>query len=296
RMDSTGTTDNDPEFPTNVTFLWMVPENGTMVGYLGTTFDHTFEAPGNYTCELVVTDPAGNSATLEFWALVVDEEAPKAVAGPDITTLPGDEVFITGGNSSDNHMIAEYLWMINGDPQVRVEGAELRYTFMFIGNYGVLLNVTDASGNEAFDELRVDVTVPSPITEIWSPGNGTEVTAKLTVTGFVTSEIQNVNVSYRLVGDADFVTKWWRMTVSGDFRFSIDLTDLDEGEYILEMRANDGYTLSKPETLMVKVVMGDEAGSGQPLWIIGIAVVIVVVLVVAIVAVIVMMRRRVITG
>ena len=292
RLDGTGTTDNHPDFPANTTFLWRISENGTIIDKYGVVTGYTFEEPGNYSCELVVMDAAGNSASLHFWALVVDNKPPIAECGPDINVKPGVVIRLTGLGSTDNHRISYYYWTIHSDPNVELTGAEVHPVFTSVFDYRITLRVVDASGNEAIDELWVNVSAMRPVISVTTPLNGTEVADVLAVIGSVNSDFEKVNLSYRLSSGSSFSPEWTTMVVVNDFSFSIDLSGIDEGSYALELRADDGFTSPSEYKVQLDVIKTSHQNEINPATILILLGVIVMLIVLALILFARRARRR----
>ncbi len=137
---------------------WTFEYDGEERVLTGTGSEFTFDLPGVYTVTLVVSDAAGNTASDTLIITVEDTTPPVAVAGEDVQVKVGGTVSFNGSASSDNVVIAEYLWMIDhvGEPQTHF-GPILVVTFDDPGEYNVTLVVTDVAGNTGNDTLIITV-------------------------------------------------------------------------------------------------------------------------------------------
>jgi predicted transcriptional regulator len=61
-LDASATTDNDPEFPSNGNFTWIIGDGDEDVVLYGITVDYEFQRKGTHTVRLEVRDSAGNMA------------------------------------------------------------------------------------------------------------------------------------------------------------------------------------------------------------------------------------------
>ena len=94
-----------------------------------------------------------------------DTTPPVADAGPDLNVSAPTPARLDASASHDDAGIASYTWTVhNGTGTETLTGPLAYYPFARKGEYRVVLNVTDAAGNWATDELRVGVvTPPGPI-------------------------------------------------------------------------------------------------------------------------------------
>ncbi|MGQ9587874.1 MAG: phospholipase D-like domain-containing protein [Thermoplasmata archaeon] len=86
-----------------------------------------------------------------------DDVPPVADAGEDITAALGDRVALSGRGSTDNRVIASWLWDVGCDGTVEGYGEAFQFTLGSLGRCRVLLTVKDAWGNAATDEVIIQV-------------------------------------------------------------------------------------------------------------------------------------------
>jgi len=143
-------------------WVWTIGLPGTPPTVSGEMATYTFTAPGVITVTLVVIDNAGNSDTDAMTVTVVDNVPPVADAGEDQEVEPGSTVSLDGSGSTDNIGIVSWVWTFEDDGPVRLEGAEVEYTFPRVGLYTITLTVADEAGNEGTDQVLVMVGDGSP--------------------------------------------------------------------------------------------------------------------------------------
>jgi PKD repeat protein len=117
-----------------------------------------FSVPGIYMVTLNVTDGVGLWDTDEVVITVLDNEAPKAMAGSDRIVDQHTDVRLDASASTDNVAITNWTWTFTygGEEHVR-QTIALTFTFDVVGDYPVTLRVADAAGNWA--ETTVIITV-----------------------------------------------------------------------------------------------------------------------------------------
>jgi PKD repeat protein len=98
---------------------------------------------------------------------VVDTEPPVALAGEDIRVDQGTEVTLDGSASRDNVGVVDHTWYLSIESnEVLGVGPVLEHTFHDPGRYVVRLEVRDAAGNAAHDEVTIVVVdAEDPVAE-----------------------------------------------------------------------------------------------------------------------------------
>jgi hypothetical protein len=148
-----------------------------------------------------------------------DMEPPTADAGSDQTVEIGTRVSFDGDGSSDDVGIADYTWMFMDGAPVTLSGPHPFYKFDDPGVYIVMLNVTDAVGKWAKDEMIVTVK------DLTRPWFGEDLSAIEATTGdvfvFKTDVTDNigidvVNVTYWLDGIPPVNKSMWGKTLFGN--------------------------------------------------------------------------------
>jgi parallel beta-helix repeat protein len=142
--------------------------NASLVSGAGGAYSLAIALPTDSTDTLhfiiAAVDMAGNwNLSTVYDVAIIDDVAPTANAGQDLTITSGTLVTFDGLNSSDNIGIANYTWTFtyNGS-QISLYEAGPQFRFWTDGEYIVTLNVSDAGGNSDTDTLAVTVQ-PIPV-------------------------------------------------------------------------------------------------------------------------------------
>jgi hypothetical protein len=140
-----------------VNFTWEIVE---LAAYMYDSMPtYTFDTPGIYHVTLTVTDTIGQTGTDQVVITVADTTDPVAAAGPDETIMGGLPYLLNGSASFDNVGVVNWTWtfVYQGTPQT-LYGETVWFTFWAEGVYNITLNVTDAAGNWATDEVQITVS------------------------------------------------------------------------------------------------------------------------------------------
>jgi len=158
-LDASASTDNVGI----TTFSWHIVGGDVDTTLDGTSTGLTFDAVGEYTVTLTVSDAAGNTATDDLTVTVLDADPPIAEAGPNIQVKRDETITLDGSASSDNVGVVSWVWTIVGQGvELTREGETVTLTLIDFGDYNVTLEVSDARGNTARDTLVLTV-VPPPV-------------------------------------------------------------------------------------------------------------------------------------
>lgn len=126
--------------------------------------NHTYTNEGNYIAMLLVTDAEGLSDSASITITVNGPGTPVAVIGSDLQEGPAPlEVSFTGDQSSDDIGIESYNWDF-GDGNTSGEPNPV-HVFNEIGEYVVILTVTDGDGLQSSDEITIIVNEENVIQE-----------------------------------------------------------------------------------------------------------------------------------
>ncbi|XP_015738715.1 dyslexia-associated protein KIAA0319-like protein homolog [Coturnix japonica] len=122
--------------------------------------------PGNYTFSLTVVDSDGASDTTTA-NLTVNKAVdypPVANAGPNqVITLPQNSITLYGNQSTDDHSIVSYEWLLSPNSKGKVmemQGVRtpvLQLSALQEGDYTYQLIVTDSAGHQSTAEVTVIV-------------------------------------------------------------------------------------------------------------------------------------------
>ncbi len=141
-------------------WTWSFDYGGSQV-LEGETKTFTFDDVGVYPVTLQIMDAEGNTAETTFTVTVLDITAPMPLVGDDMEIDQFTEVNLDGSGSTDNVGIVTYEWSIASG--VIATGETATYSFPDVGEFTVMLTVTDAAGNSANDTFVVkvlDITAP----------------------------------------------------------------------------------------------------------------------------------------
>ncbi len=155
-------TDNDPDFLTTGTFEWTFYDYDGHTKKVGATVSHVFHTPGKYSVRLRAEDSFGNWGEDFLEVLVEDITDPVAVASVEPEVKIGEVLVLNASASTDNDPefsdTGNYTWKIDlGDDEVVLYGEIVEYTFGRSGTHSVQLEVRDAYGNSATDQIEVEV-------------------------------------------------------------------------------------------------------------------------------------------
>ncbi|NXJ71455.1 K319L protein, partial [Rostratula benghalensis] len=122
--------------------------------------------PGNYTFSLTVVDSDGasNSTTANLTVNKAVDYPPVANAGPNqVITLPQNSITLYGNQSTDDHSIISYEWLLSPNSKGKVmemQGVRtpvLQLSALQEGDYTYQLIVTDSAGHQSTAEVTVIV-------------------------------------------------------------------------------------------------------------------------------------------
>jgi len=251
-FDGTGSSDNVGILNFTWTFTHIVP----MTLY-GVQPEYTFIEPGVFTVKLIVTDTAGNSFSDTMTVRVNDMIPPVADAGPDIVVEVGTIVLFNGSGSHDNVGISNYTWkFFYGHDYVTLYGVDPRFKFYLPGFFIVILYVTDDTGWQEEDEVKVtvrDTTEPHAYAgpdQIVIPGYFITFSATGSYDNF---RIEKYSWTFRDVTENDVyygislygISPQYRFLHTGVFTVTLEVTDAvglrDTDNVIITVL---GYTLS----------------------------------------------------
>ena len=197
-FNGTGSFDPDGSI---VSYAWNFGDNTTGAG---PTISKTYNAMGNYTAALTVTDDSGLTATTSVpIQVVVPNLPPIAVLSTSATTgFTPLAISFSGASSSDpDGTIASYAWTF-GDGTTSA-AATVSKTYSAAGTYNVTLTVTDNRGAKTSRSTTIIVTTnPATVVRVGSivlsrstTTRGTTVSATVRVTNLDGTPVSNVSVN-----------------------------------------------------------------------------------------------------
>ncbi|MCJ7607734.1 MAG: PKD domain-containing protein, partial [Thermoplasmata archaeon] len=245
-LDGSGSSDNVGI----VDYVWTFTDGDEEIELTGVTVDYVFGSPGVYTVTLTVSDAAGNSDVDTVEITVVDDEAPVADAGADVTIIAGGSVSFDGGDSTDNVAIVEYMWTFTDDGEdMELTGETIDYVFENAGTYTVLLTVEDAAGLTDQDTvvITVEENEEAPVADA---GTDQTVTVGDTVTfdgSGSSDDVDVVNYTWTFTYDDEAKTLYGEAPT-----FDFDIV----GTYEVTLTVTDAEGLTDTDT--VSIVVEDE--------------------------------------
>jgi hypothetical protein len=217
-------------------WAWRFSDGVGTVDLVGPTASWTFTVLGDFHGVLNVTDSAGLSNETTFTIHVVDTTPPRVAVGEDALVNQHTQVELNGTGTTDNDstliLTGTFLWSIYKgsatSPFHTSEGPFEAYIFDEMGEYLVVLRVTDQSGNSGNASFLVTVRDNTPPSVDAGPDikmdQGETVTlAPLSITdndpGF---EPSNASIRWRIKGTGMDVNLTGR---------SVEWTPPEMGEY-----------------------------------------------------------------
>ncbi len=136
--------------------------------------DHTYEAAGQYTCSIVVTDDDGGYDSMSI-VVTVANVAPTVEAGGARTVAEGSPLTIVASfdDPADDTHTASFLWIGGTPPSPGVvdeaaQTASGTHTYADDASHSVVVTVTDEGGLSGSDVAPVTVTNVAPVVELGS--------------------------------------------------------------------------------------------------------------------------------
>ena len=120
-------------------------------------WDTTLHSDGPVKLIVRVFDLSGNMNWTEV-DVIIDNTAPRADAGEDVTVFQGSAVIFTGIGSFDENGIALFRWTFDYGGELRtLTGETVEFTFNEAGTYDVTLTVFDHLGHPGSDQMVLTV-------------------------------------------------------------------------------------------------------------------------------------------
>ena len=208
-------------------------------------FSYEFNETGSYTVTLDVSDEEGltGTATLTINVNATNNTAPVAVASSDVSlgSVPLDVSF-KGDQSYDDVGIDAYSWTIAGTEVSTA--ANFEYTFNNVGNYKVILKVTDTDGLTANDTLNIKVNETNKAPVAVAVSNVAQGSSPLSVSFMGDQSYDDLSInsfSWTIEGEV----------VSTNANF--DYTFENDGDYKVVLTVADTEGLTANDTINMKV-------------------------------------------
>ncbi len=137
-------------------YNWTFEYGGQKILIQGIESSYKFDKPGIYNITLTVTDQFGNKAIDWLTLTVRDTIKPIPVITGLTTFLENENIKLSGKSSTDNGVIDKYVWTMEDNGTVTVEGIDLDYKVKVRGYHKVFLTVFDEWGNNATANLTIN--------------------------------------------------------------------------------------------------------------------------------------------
>ncbi|TRX60127.1 T9SS type B sorting domain-containing protein [Fulvivirga sp. M361] len=229
---------------------------------------------GSYTFRLTVTDDDGESDFDEVSVTVLPEsinQSPVANAGPDIIIQEPETSIVANGSGQDaDGTVETYLWVqVSGPNTASLSGADspdLTAAGLIPGIYIFRLTVTDNDGETAADQVRVTVEPEDLISTDLPPtvdlGNDIRlILPENSVTINAVAEDDGIITSYlweQLSGPP--------ASLSRQDSTVLEVTDLQEGNYILALTVTDDSGFSTSDQVALEIFAEGSMSFPMPLF------------------------------
>jgi len=180
---------------------------------LTTSWDTASTGDGVTSVTVIATDNGGNMNSTAI-TLNVDNTAPTAIAGDDAMIAPGTNHTFNGTGSHDANGIISYLWEFEyGTENVSLQGEQPTYVFSEIGEYEVVLTVTDIVGHKGQDNVLIQVSTyagkPEVLaTEPKDKSINVSIETDVLITFSKPMNITSVEDSISLLPPVTYTTQW----------------------------------------------------------------------------------------
>jgi PKD repeat protein len=234
RFDASATTDENATCFDACTYSWDFGDGSTATGRI---VNHTFTAARTYTVTLVVTDPAGTSASLARSVVVAPIPAPTVTlsVSPNPPLVGQRATFTANANPATGHSITSYLWEFGDGTTQTTTSPTVTKTYANRGTYVVTVTVTDDVGQTGTATLQFVIT-------------GAGVTASFTVspTGPQTGQAVQFNGSASTGAGGSTISEWaW---------------DFGDGTSATASSATTSHTYGAAGSYTVRLTVTDSAG------------------------------------
>ena len=208
---------------------------------------------GDYSYQVMVTNPYGLSVTSPSYSLDVTRDTTLPSVVVEISTDPGvpDPTATADVNStvyfdviaSDNVGMTSIGLTVGGTPVVLSTNGQGVYTASTLGQLSVVATASDAAGNTGMADATLSVIDPTdtsaPVVSIASPGNSVVITSPTEVVGTVSdSHILSWTLAEAPLNGGTFTTIATGTSTVNDAGLGLfDPTTLADGAYTIELTA-----------------------------------------------------------
>ncbi|MBI4866589.1 MAG: hypothetical protein HY816_06530 [Candidatus Wallbacteria bacterium] len=257
QLDGGGSTDPDQ---TSFAYLWTRvsgPSAGALTKTTSAVAEFTTTQSGGYGFRLLLTDPAGATATAETTVTVLPNQPPSASAGPTQAGTGG--LFLLDGRASGDpeQDPITYAWSLLSGPAVSITSASSSVASVELSTstttYRFRLDVTDDGGLSATAVTTVVVTTNRPPVANAGPGRRVRLRAQ--------APFEQVQLDGRNSSDADGDTlrySWLRtagpsVSLDSPSSSTVRFTPQTAAIYDFRLTVDDGRGLSGSASVRVTV-------------------------------------------
>ena len=178
------------------------------------------------------------------------------------TTASENDPITFNGNGTDEDGVDQFVWTSDLDGGL-FKGTVSFFTIsnLSVGTHTISLRVVDIHGIPS-DLVSVSVVVSEspvdstpPVITITTPKDKATVSGNVTFSGTASDETKLSKIEFRFLG-AD---EWSQTKTEESWSFSLNTSELEDGEYTMEFRSFDLVQYSDVATVMFTV---DNAGGG----------------------------------
>ncbi len=226
-------------------YIWTI--NGEK--YKGKIIKHSFNQISTHNIELTVKDEADNKDSDTIKVTVEDNTPPTAEAGKDMTVEIGEQFTLNASASSDNTVITNYIWTINGK---KYKGKTVEHSFDQIGIHDIKLTVTDKGNNQDSDTIKVTVEDNTPPTA--EAGEDQTITINTKVTFNASDSTDNGEI------------KNYTWVINGEEYKGVVVTHTfsETGTHTVKLTVKDTAGNPDTDTVNVNVIKDDEEDNTDP--------------------------------
>lgn len=260
---------DDPNQTVSLNYSWLQTGGNAVALRNATSATPTFTAPNvnaaeNFTFELTVEDPTGNTAKDSVTITVSPDSPPVANAGPDQPSgndkiLAGDLVSLSGANSSDDFDAVEalqFLWQEVDSTLISLSDQHVINPTFIAPSFGtdggslrLRLTVTDSASQSSADEVVINVSpLEAPIADAGVEQNvGTRQTVQLDATNSSDSDGEIVSYQWSQIS-GETVTLSEATIARPTFT-----TPENEGALTFQVTVTDNHNLSADDQVTINV-------------------------------------------
>jgi hypothetical protein len=157
-------TNSDPTWPMGIVMVESANAAGKFYITNSDLNINTTSDDSDYEYYVECADATGNKFIYDnkgesFEIDVLDNDPPLSKAGPNQIVEEGKTVYFNANSSNDNIGIVYYSWeFIYENLEIKLEDEKSDFTFERYGNYLIILTVRDMAGNDAKDDIWVNVS------------------------------------------------------------------------------------------------------------------------------------------